>query len=93
VGRTISKRTSDAAGAVAIVVCRSAFDIVVVPFATRTTHTVVVAATAIDTAGVGATGVTASNVTANADLACVVSVVIIVTVAVADAVSGVVVKG
>jgi hypothetical protein len=93
VGRTISKRTSDAASAVAIVVHRSAFDIVVVPFATRTTRAVAVAATAVDTTGVGATGVTACNVTADADLASVVSVVIIVAVAVADAVGGTVIEG
>jgi hypothetical protein len=59
----IRKRAVDAVGAVAVVARGSAFGIAIVPsFITWTMRAVVVAATAIDAAGVGATGATACNV-------------------------------
>jgi hypothetical protein len=79
----ISKGTTNAAGATAIVMHRSAFDIVVVPFATRTTCTVTVTAT----------GITACNVAVDANLTSVVGAVNIIAIAVADAVAGAVIEG
>jgi hypothetical protein len=80
---TIRKRTAvaDAAGAVAVVAHRSAFNVVVVPFATWTARAAAVADTTADAAGVGATGVTVCTVTADANLASVIDVVSIVAVA------------
>jgi hypothetical protein len=72
---------ADAASAIAVVVHRSAFDVVVVPLATWTACTAAVADTTADAAGVGATSVTVCTVTANADLVSVIDVVSIVTVA------------
>ena len=79
----ISKRTTDAAGAATIIMHRSAFDVVIVPFAMRTTCAVTVTATSITTC----------NVAIDANLTSVIRAVIIIAIAVADAVAGMVIKG